>query len=562
MTLGCILLFGGLPQSPAVILYAAGIILVLCAGIVIALPGVWVQRAGLHGALIAGSLIFALPFIWLVGTSFKYADETFVSPPRWIPATVSPPVLSPYVARPLQQIESEPSGLSEQASDALWARCVGVIPPEELSRVDEGAARRAMVEALRGIPLDYIDRDSIDEAWSRVYRAVILGSITIGNAESQLFEAPAAAYTWTASGASRVATDAVSQTPILYDFSEGDTFSIRCVLDPDWVVSQCGEGQLHSIAVPMRQDRSWHRMTVTLAVDGKVYRSRDPLYLGDYRWRTVTFKRTDLDDRDERDMGIFPVELVEGESAAQGEISLTVEVSRNNALFATLAKYTQTYRDAWYADQNWPRYFLNSLMLVVLCIIGQLLACSMAAYAFSRLHWPGRDLVFAVLLSTMMLPAFVTMIPRFLIFKELGWYNTLYPLWVPAFFGTPFFIFLLRQFMLSLPRELEEAARIDGCSWFGIYGYVILPLMKPALAAVAVFTFIGTWNEFMDPLIYLSDERLYPLSLGLFNFRSAHSSEFGMLMAASTLMTLPVIALFFLCQRYFIQGVTLTGLKG
>lgn len=562
MTLGCILLLGGLPQSPAVIMYASGIILVVCTGIAIALPSSWIRRAGLHGALITGSLIFALPFVWLVGTSFKYSEETFVSPPRWIPATVSPPILSPYVAQPLRQAAFDASDLSEQASDSLWDRCIEVIPAEELLRVDERAARRAMTEALRGIPLRYIDRDSVEEAWSRVYRAVILGPITIGNADWQLFQAPATAFTWTASGASQIATNGTLQTPIIYDFSEDDSFLMRCTLDSDWVDQQCGEGQLYSIAVPMRQDRSWHRMRATLTLDGKVYRSDDLLYFGDYRWRTVTFKRANLDERDERDMGIFPVELVDGESAANDEIVLDIKVTRSNALSATLAKYTQAYRDAWYADPNWPRYFLNSLILVVLCIIGQILACSMAAYAFSRLRWPGRDLVFAVLLSTMMLPAFVTMIPKFLIFKELGWYNTLYPLWVPAFFGTPFYVFLLRQFMLGLPRELEEAARIDGCSWFGIYGYVVLPLMKPALAAVAVFTFIGTWNEFMDPLIYLSDDRLYPLSLGLFNFRSAHSSEFGMLMAASTLMTLPVIAIFFVCQRYFIQGVTLTGLKG
>jgi ABC-type glycerol-3-phosphate transport system permease component len=164
----------------------------------------------------------------------------------------------------------------------------------------------------------------------------------------------------------------------------------------------------------------------------------------------------------------------------------------------------------------------------------------------------------------MMLPAQVTMIPVFLIFRSMGWYNTLMPLWVPAFFagaGGAFFIFLLRQFMKAVPRELEEAALIDGCTWFGIYWRIMLPLLRPALAAVAIFTFMGVWNEFMGPLIYLSDQRLYPLSLGLFNFRSQFGSDYGMLMAASTAITLPVIAVFFLAQRYFIQGVTLTGLK-
>ena len=145
---------------------------------------------------------------------------------------------------------------------------------------------------------------------------------------------------------------------------------------------------------------------------------------------------------------------------------------------------------------------------------------------------------------------------------KLGWFNTLYPLWVPSFLGSAFFIFLLRQFMKSIPTDLEDAAKIDGCSYFGIYWRIILPLIKPALAAIAIFTFMNTWNNFMGPLIYVSDQRLYPLSLGLFIFQTAHRTEHGMLMAASTLMTLPVVVTFFLAPRYFIQGVTLTGMKG
>jgi len=162
----------------------------------------------------------------------------------------------------------------------------------------------------------------------------------------------------------------------------------------------------------------------------------------------------------------------------------------------------------------------------------------------------------------MMLPPQVTMIPVFLIFKHLGWFNTLKPLWAPSFLGSAFFIFLLRQFMKGIPTDLEDAAKIDGCSFFGIYWRIMLPLIKPALAAIAIFTFMYSWNDFMGPLIYIGDQRLYPLSLGLFIFQAAHRTEYGMLMAASTLMTLPVVVMFFLAQRYFIQGATLTGMKG
>jgi len=165
------------------------------------------------------------------------------------------------------------------------------------------------------------------------------------------------------------------------------------------------------------------------------------------------------------------------------------------------------------------------------------------------------------LLATMMLPGQVTMIPQFLIWRRLGMYDTFQPLWVPSLFGSGFFIFLLRQFFLTIPTDLEDAARIDGCGFFGVYWRIMLPLIKPALAAIAIFQFMGSWNDFMGPLIYISSEHLTPLSLGLFMLRSAHTAEWGMLMAASTMMTLPVILLFFFTQRYFIQGVTLTGMK-
>lgn len=542
------------------VLYAGGVILVFAAAIAFTLPTAWVRRAGLHGALIAGSMVFIMPFVWLVGTSFKYSEETFVSPPTWIPAVVNPPRVSPYVSVPNESVATEgETGIS----DELWRKCIESIPQDELARVDLEAARRAMAVELGDVAPQYVEAESVTGAWGRAYRAVILGRVSVSDTQGRVYEVPPGAIVWDVTDGAQVVGDDPVAIPVVYDMADRDSFKLTCTIDRGWMVQQCDSDKLLTFSVPMRQDRSWHGLEACLSLDGKVYRSRDALYLGDDGWRTVAFKLAERDDHDERDLGIFPLTL-DGKATSEltDRITLELTVERNSAVFATLAKYTQTYRDAWYADELWPRYLFNSLLLVVLNIAGQLLACSMAAYALSRLHWPGRNFVFFILLSTMMLPAFVTMIPRFLIFKELGWYNTLLPLWIPAFFGTPFFIFLLRQFMMSVPRELEEAARIDGCSWFGIFRYVVLPLMKPALAAVAVFTFMDTWNEFMGPLIYLSDQRLYPLSLGLFNFRSSHDSAFGMLMAASTLMTLPVIALFFMCQRYFVQGVMLTGMKG
>lgn len=204
----------------------------------------------------------------------------------------------------------------------------------------------------------------------------------------------------------------------------------------------------------------------------------------------------------------------------------------------------------------------NTLIIAVMSVIGTVLSSSLVAYAFARLRWPGRDVVFGLLLATMMLPEAVTMMPRFLLFRDLHWIDTLLPLWVPSFFASAFNVFLLRQFFLGVPQELEDAARIDGCGYFSTYWRIMLPQVKPALAAVTLMTFLGAWKDFLNPLIYISSPAKMPLSYVLQLFNSAHGAQPGMLMAATTLVMVPVVLLFFFTQRFFIEGVSLTGLGG
>jgi multiple sugar transport system permease protein len=208
------------------------------------------------------------------------------------------------------------------------------------------------------------------------------------------------------------------------------------------------------------------------------------------------------------------------------------------------------------------KYFVNTLRIVVPAVFGATLPSALAAYGFARVRAPGRDFMFGVLLTTMMLPGIVTLIPLYIIFSKIGWVGTFRPLIIPVLLGSPFYIFLLRQFFMTIPTELEDAALIDGCGRFRIWYSIMLPLAKPALATVAVFAFMGAWNDYMGPLIYLGNRDQYTLSLGLQVFVSNHGSEWGMLMAASTMMVLPVIVLFFFAQKSFIQGITMTGIKG
>lgn len=222
----------------------------------------------------------------------------------------------------------------------------------------------------------------------------------------------------------------------------------------------------------------------------------------------------------------------------------------------------ENYSNALTQMRYFHLYLKNTLLVTGLTILGGTLASSLVAYAFARLRAPGREPLFILVLATIMLPAQVTMIPLFIIFRGLGWYDTLLPLIVPAFFGSAFYIFLMRQFFLTIPAELEDAAKIDGCSAFRTYWQVFMPLSKPVLVTVIVFSFVAHWNDFMTPLIYLNSVEKRTLALGLATFQDAWGVDIVSLMAASTVVLIPVLIIFFLAQRYFVQGVVMTGLKG
>lgn len=207
------------------------------------------------------------------------------------------------------------------------------------------------------------------------------------------------------------------------------------------------------------------------------------------------------------------------------------------------------------------RYLFNTALITGLVIVGKVLSVTLVAFAFARLQWWGRDVMFLIMLATMMLPSHITLIPQFIMFKELGWIDTFLPLIVPDFFGGPFLTFLMRQFFMSIPHDLDDAARIDGCSSFGVYWRIILPLSKAAIVAAVILTFNNTWNEFLHPLIYLQSPDNFTLALGLRFFQGEASTSWHLLMAASLLTMLPVITLFFVAQRYFIQGIVFTGVK-
>jgi len=230
--------------------------------------------------------------------------------------------------------------------------------------------------------------------------------------------------------------------------------------------------------------------------------------------------------------------------------------------------------DLWFTSvtfENYPQalfrllpfglYVKNTVILASLIIVGDLLSCSLVAYGFARFRFPGRDILFGVLLATLLMPFVVRLVPLFILFQKLGWINTFLPLVVPAFFGTPLFIFLMRQFFLTIPPELVDAARIDGAGELAIWWRIMLPLSKPVLAAVAIFSFQNTWNDFLGPLIFLQKAEVKTIILGLYSLMGMQA-EWQLVMAAVVAAVLPLIVIFFLFQRFFVQGITVSGLKG
>lgn len=207
-------------------------------------------------------------------------------------------------------------------------------------------------------------------------------------------------------------------------------------------------------------------------------------------------------------------------------------------------------------------WFGNTALITVLSVFGTLLSCTVTAYGFARYRAPGRGVLFMIMISTMMIPWTVVMIPKFFLFTQIGWVNTFLPLTVPSFFGNAFYVFLLRQFFLTIPPDTEEAAKIDGAGVFGILWHVMLPVTVPVLITVAIFQFDAAWNDFLQPLIYLNKQELFTISLGMNFFNGQFDVQWNYLMAVACVAMLPTVILFFIGQKYFVQGIALTGIKG
>lgn len=547
-----------------------------------------VRTIVIYSLLLGGSAVFALPFIWMVGTSFKVDREMFgekitLYPARPVPAQVSPYLDARYFPEPERPeyirvrvaIQQELAARTTSVSPQTWNRdeAVGILTPGIFKRLEQTLPRerwrKTDAELLPAVRAK-IDDEMVAEVTRNVQRALTFGTVRVRSVDVQeqdvTADQPISKFWKLESEVARLVDDENSNTPqatLVYDFSAAGKQSITLsrVIELPFQADR-----LSRIQLSMTPDDSWHAFEFEVEKNGHLYRGVRPEFTGRFLPKAVTLQEWGPDDAPDSNkikLWLPYKKVAEGTQyeSDPNKVKVTMTLTESSQLDAWWAKCHRNYREALNYIPFW-RYATTSIFLVILNILGNLLSCSLAAYAFARLQWPGRNLSFGVMLATMMIPPQVTMIPFFLIIKSLGWYNTLKPLWIISFFGNAFNIFLLRQFMKGIPRDLEDAAKIDGCNFLHIYWYVIMPLIRPTLACIAIFTFMAVWNDFMGPLIYLADQRLYPLSLGLYAFQVQKGGDYGMMMASSLLMTLPVIIIFFFAQRYFIQGIALTGTKG
>jgi ABC-type glycerol-3-phosphate transport system permease component len=575
------------------------------------------QKILLLGVLLIGAIIFALPYVNMVFTSVKMEDELSNENFAFFPRAPIPRTASPYAMADTPFHIHRPSDMSREnwdnfkdpfhaavksAIENWWAdqpflqqafnhvdqatafnSLTEVVGSSVLMRISDEARKKGPAAMLAEVPR-LTTPDKIRDVFNDYVPRFSLGDVTVRltNYSKRL---AGNGHQWKPASKNdelfplQPPVAKPGQLATLLRYNSPDHSPISATLTPPAVPTTqspppatrsaqslppltSGEASMiDRVYIFVQPDQSWSRLDILITLDGRQYRLAESIYAATRTWTYLELRIPGHEEMPPSGRTFYLLQDAGSAPANAPPFAVTLSLLPSSQTTAWWAKISRNYLTA-FRQVPITRYIATSVSLAILTILLTTFGSSLSAYAFARLDFPGRNLLFGILLATMMIPGQVTMIPSFLIHTQLGWYNTLYPLWVHAAFGSAFFIFMMRQFFLAIPKELEDAARIDGCGFFGIYWHVMLPLVRPTLITVAIFAFMASWNNFMGPLIYVNDERLYNLAFGLFKFNLTSATNPSLIMAGSFIMTLPIIALFFLFQRYFIQGISLTGLGG
>ena len=413
----------------------------------------------------------------------------------------------------------------------------------------------------------------VDTIWSSVYREVAIGMLQIEDLDFNRTPIEEIAWKVTSDTGARIRPSADTQTvaSLSYDFRDSKTRYITATIPTPVPIDR-----IRRITLPIRGDASYHRFSLKVSIlqmaemdndthSGITYQPIRPFVLENALWKDAVWRLHGIPgELESSHITMHQVETdtaVESTSDTQNGNQLLLQLSIHQPPYLSIVwdKLTANYRNLW-KTVPYNRYFINSVFIATASTLLTLFFCSLGGYAFAKYRFRGQKVLFGILLASMMVPFQVLLVPLFGLMYDIGWLNSYKAIVIPFSVGA-FGVFLMRQFIVTIPSELLDAARIDGCSEFGIYYRIVLPIIKPALGALTIYSFLGSWNGYLWPLIILRDEAKYTLPIGLANLVGIYRQDYGMLMAGTLLSLMPIVILFLAMQREFVQGITLGGVK-
>ncbi|MXY29119.1 ABC transporter permease subunit [Candidatus Poribacteria bacterium] len=546
--------------------------------------------------LVGAAFCTMIPMLWLLTSSFKTANEIFAVPIQWFPSLPPRVAASPYTVENAYRKIEKPETIDETAwqtlapelTQVVWKQAQthlaanpqlsNYVPSEELqTETVEGLWQQLVAglpeEVWRGTTPSIIKTveaaiipETVDTIWSSVYREVAVGRLQIEDLDFNRPQIEGAE--WKAERGANLRTSADPQTAanISYEFRDDKTVRMTASISSPIPVEQ-----IRRIILPVRGDASYHHLDLSVSVlhagttRNVTYQPTRPFILESALWKDAVWRLHGTPG--ELESSHITMEQVETdlttpsaiETYPSAQLLLQLTIHQPGYLSIVWDKFTSNYRNLW-KTVPYNRYFINSVFIATASTLLTLFFCSLGGYAFAKYQFRGQKILFGILLASMMVPFQVLLVPLFGLMYDIGWLNSYKAIIIPFSVGA-FGVFLMRQFIVTIPSELLDAARIDGCSEFGIYYRVVLPIIKPALGALTIYSFLGSWNGYLWPLIILRDEAKYTLPIGLANLVGIYRQDYGMLMAGTLLSLMPIVILFLAMQREFVQGITLGGVK-
>ena len=547
--------------------------------------------------LVGAAFCTMIPLLWLLTSSFKTANEIFAVPIRWFPSFPRRVPSSPYIVenaypkieKPTAVDETMWTALRPELTQAIWtkaelhiavnAQLSNYVASEKLqTEITEGLWQQLVAglpekiwrETTASIVTEVqaaVIPEMVDTIWSSVYREVAIGTLQIEDLDFN--RTPIEDVEWTATseiGARiRPSTDTQTLASLSYDFRDGNTRYITATIPTPVPMDQ-----IRRMTLPIRGDASYHRLSLAVSVPNRsgndvTYQPTRPFVLENALWQDTVWRLHGIPGELEAShITMNQVETdttVEPKPDTQAGNLLRLQLTIHQPAYLSIVwdKLTSNYRNLW-KTVPYGRYFINSVFIATASTLLTLFFCSLGGYAFAKYQFRGQKVLFGILLASMMVPFQVLLVPLFGLMYDIGWLNSYKAIVIPFSVGA-FGVFLMRQFIVTIPSELLDAARIDGCSEFGIYYRIVLPIIKPALGALTIYSFLGSWNGYLWPLIILRDEAKYTLPIGLANLVGIYRQDYGMLMAGTLLSLMPIVILFLAMQREFVQGITLGSVK-